>query len=260
MTQHLAFDFTQAPERNPEYFYPLALRLDPGEKQQFIATTLVPYREKIESTQAPLMNVGNPYKDFPRTIAATNAFLKPIGLRVHRMTLFLSYKNQTSTTIHCDGTRDPEGKPVKLEARLSYYEIAEAPGAIRWWNNLPNQVTEIAPNGVSQMPVDPESLKWWQREEPKENSFNGYGQSRVSCIADCSEDLRTGRITWADIPAPAFSVVSSCASAILRTNEPHHVIQGDGLRVTVSCQLVFLNGNPTGVWDHIQKNVHLLGA
>lgn len=39
---------------------------------------------------------------------------------------------------------------------------------------------------------------------------------------------------------------------------PHHVIQGNGLRVTISCQLIFEDGNPVGVWEHIQKNIHLV--
>lgn len=59
---------------------------------------------------------------------------------------------------------------------------------------------------------------------------------------------------------PDFSTVSSAPSAILRTNRFHHVIQGPGLRVTVSAQLVFPDGNPVGVWEHIEKNIHLLGV
>ena len=43
MTQQLNYDFTQAPLRNPDYFYPLALVLDPVEKANFIATGLVPH-------------------------------------------------------------------------------------------------------------------------------------------------------------------------------------------------------------------------
>jgi hypothetical protein len=125
-----------------------------------------------------------------------------------------------------------------LEARLSYYEIAESPGAIRWWNYLPN-------TGITVFPPDP---------------VNGT-QERISCFADCVEDLRTDQISWDDIPDPDFSTVSSAPSAILRTNRFHHVIQGPGLRVTVSCQLVWADtGSPEGVWEHIQQNIHLLGV
>lgn len=234
MTQQLNFDFSQPATRNPEYFYPLDLRLDPDEKSNFIKTALLPHRNKIEGSGYGLSNVGNADESFPITIANTNEFLKPLGLKTRRMTLFLSSKSQTSWVIHCDGVRAPTG-PAMLEARLSYYEIAEEPGAIRWWKDLPNKGIDIFPA----------------------NEKLGT-QERISCFADCAEELRIDKITWDDIPQPDFSVVSSVPSAILRTNRFHHVIQGPGLRVTVSCQLVFENGSPEGVWEHIQKNMHLL--
>ena len=235
MTQQLDFDFTQEPRRNPEYFYPLNLRLDPVEKENFIKTALVPHRNKIEGSNYGLSNVGNADQYFTRTISATNEFLKPLGLKSRRMTLFLSAKNQTSWVIHCDGVRGPTG-PTTLEARLSYYEIAEQPGAIRWWKDLPSKGLEVFP--------------------PSEVLGT---QERISCFAECAEALRTDQITWDDVPPPDFSTVSSAPSAILRTNRFHHVIQGPGLRVTVSCQIVWAhNGSPVGVWDHIQQNIHLL--
>jgi hypothetical protein len=234
MTQQLDFDFDQAPIRHPNYFYPLELLLDPEEKDNFIRTGLVPYKNKIKGSGMGLSNVGNADQYFKRTMAATNQFLVPLGLVTRRMTLFLSDQNATSWVIHCDGVRDIDNNPARLEARLSYYEIADAPGAIRWWDNLPNELA-----------VYPAA---------------GYTQERITCIADCAEDLRNNKITWADIPAPAFATVSSVPSAILRTNHPHHVIQGPGLRVTVSYQLVFPNGSPHGVWEHIENNIHKLGV
>jgi hypothetical protein len=234
MTQQLDYDFSQAPVRNPEYFFPLDLKLDPEEKSNFINNGLIPHRTKIEGTGHGLSNVTNADEWFPKTIANTNEFLKPLKLKVRRVTLFLSDKSQTSWVVHCDGVWY-QGKPSILEARLSYYEIAEEPGAIRWWNNL-NTTIQVHP-------------------------ANEYTQERVNCMADCAEDLRTDKITWADIPQPTFSVVSSAPSAILRTNHPHHVIQGPGLRVTISCQLVFAdNERPFGVWNHIKNNIHLIGA
>jgi hypothetical protein len=237
MTQQLNYNFDQPVTGHPEFFYPLNLRLDPKEKENFIRTALVPYRNKIEGSKHGLSNVGNADKSFPRTIARTDEFVKPLGLKTRRMTLFLSDQGQTSWVIHCDGVRGPDG-PAMLEARLSYYEIAESPGAIRWWNYLPN-------TGITVFPPDP---------------VNGT-QERISCFADCVEDLRTDQISWDDIPDPDFSTVSSAPSAILRTNRFHHVIQGPGLRVTVSCQLVWADtGSPEGVWEHIQQNIHLLGV
>lgn len=236
MTQQLYFDFSQPALGHPEFFYPLGLKLDPVEKENFIKTALVPHRNKIEGSNYGLSNVGNADKSFPKTIAATNLFLKPLGLVTRRLTLFLSDQSQTSWVIHCDGVRGPDG-PALLEARLSYYEIAEQPGAIRWWNYLPNAGVKVYP--------------------PDEQLGT---QERISCFADCAEQLKDDKMTWDDIPPPDFSTVSSAPSAILRTNRFHHVIQGPGLRVTVSCQLVFPNGSPIGVWEHIQNNIYKLGV
>jgi hypothetical protein len=236
MTQQLYFDFSQPALGHPEFFYPLGLKLDPVEKENFIKTALVPHRNKIEGSNYGLSNVGNADKSFPKTIVATNEFLKPLGLVTRRLTLFLSDQSQTSWVIHCDGVRGPDG-PALLEARLSYYEIAEQPGAIRWWNYLPNAGVKVYP--------------------PDEQLGT---QERISCFADCAEQLKDDKMTWDDIPPPDFSTVSSAPSAILRTNRFHHVIQGPGLRVTVSCQLVFPDGSPIGVWEHIQNNIHKLGV
>lgn len=236
MTQQLDFDFSQPALRHPDFFYPLGLKLDPEEKQHFIKTALAPHRTKIQGSNYGLSNVGNADKSFPRTIAATNLFLKPLGLMTRRLTLFLSDQSQTSWVIHCDGVRGPNG-PTMLEARLSYYELAEQPGAIRWWNHLPN-------TGIKVYPPDAKLGT----------------QERTTCIADCAELLKDNKLTWADVPDPDFSTVSSAPSAILRTNRFHHVIQGPGLRVTVSAQLVWENtGDPAGVWQHIENNIHLLG-
>ena len=233
MTQQLNFDFQLDPIRNPDYFFPLTLKLDPTEKANFIATGLVPHVNKISGTKHGLSNVGNANEYFPVTIAQTNAYVKELGLQVRKVTLFLSDSNQTSWVIHSDGVYF-KGKPSILEARISYYEIAEAPGAIRWWDNIKS------------------TLQIYSKTE--------YTQERVTYIADCAEDIRDNKLTWDDIPAPAFSAVTSAPSALLRTNRPHHVIQGPGLRVTVSCQLVFNDGNPVGVWEHIQNNIHKLGV
>jgi hypothetical protein len=208
--------------------------LDPEEKANFINTVLAQYSAKFKGGRHGLSNVGNTTELFPKTIAQTNEFVKPLQLKVHRVTLFLSSSDVTSWILHADGVNIDKEEGLLLEGRLSYYEIAHAPGAIRWWKDLPMT----------------------RRFEPA----NDYSQSRVNYQADCSEDIRDNKLTWDDIPQPNFSVVTSVPSAILRTNVPHHVIQGSGLRVTVSCQLIFENGRPEGVWEHIQKNIHLLGA
>jgi len=36
------------------------------------------------------------------------------------------------------------------------------------------------------------------------------------------------------------------------------VVQGDGFRYVVGTTITFEDGNPTGVWDHIRKNIDRL--
>jgi len=234
MTQQLTYDFSQPATRNPEYFFPLSLKLDPEEKANFINTVLVEHTAKFKGTQIGLRNVSNAGSHFLKTCKQTEDFIRPLGLKVHNMTLFMSSENVTSWVLHADGVNIGKEEGLLLEARLSYYEIAEAPGAIRWWKDLP-MTRQILP-------------------------ASEYSQSRVNYQADCSEDIYNDKLTWDDIPQPGFSVVTSVPSAILRTNIPHHVIQGPGMRVTVSFQLVFENGRPEGVWEHIQNNINLIGA
>jgi hypothetical protein len=234
MTQQLVYDFSQPPIRDPDYFFPLNLKLDPEEKANFINIAMIEHTAKFKGTGIGLSNVGNADDFFPKTIAQTNEFVKPLKLKVRKVTLFLSDGSQTSWVIHCDGVWYKQ-RPTILEARLSYYEIAEEPGAIRWWDNLSTTL--------------------------KVHPANEYSQERINCQADVADLLREDKITWDKIPSPAFSVVTSAPSAILRTNRPHHVIQGPGLRVTISCQLVHdSDEDPFGVWEHIQRNIHLLGA
>jgi len=232
MTQQLQYDFTQAPVRNSAFFYPLDLKLDPKEKEQFIEQMVTKNESKFRNSTVGLSNISSVNKYFTKTQAQTEIFVKPLGLKVHRATFFMSAKNVTSGTIHADGINIPGSEGLLLEARFSYYEIAEAPGAIRWWKNLP-------------------MTRMFQAADE-------YNQARVNYQADCTADLRDDKITWDDIPPPDFDTVSSVPSAILRTNIPHHVIQGPGMRVTISFQLIFENGRPEGVWEHIEKNFHLL--
>lgn len=231
MTQQLKYDFSTPPVCNPDFFFPLDLKLDPEEKENFIKVGLPPYRKKVIGHA--LSNVGNADEYFAKTKKNANEYVKPLGLEVRKMTLFLSDENQTSHVVHCDGVRGPDGIPTMLEARLSYYEIAEAPGAIRWWDGLKPELTI--------------------------HGANEYTQERISCIVDWADDIRKNKLKWSDVPQPVFDVVTSVPSALLRTNQAHHVIQGPGLRVTVSCQLVFAGTRrPEGVWKHIQQNIHLL--
>jgi hypothetical protein len=217
------------------YFYPLALTIDSAEKESFVKNQLPGLRDRYQGTGHGLVNVGTVTELFPRTIAQTNQAVEVLGLRTRAVTLFAGDADSTSYAIHADGVYYNR-KPALLEARLSYYELADAPGRLCWW--------------------DQQDLPMTMREYPATE----YSQTRINVMANCVEDLQAGRLQWHDLPGPVFETESSVPSAILRTDQPHTVIQGSGFRVTISCQLVFADGNPSGVWQHIENNINKLGV
>ena len=216
------------------YFYPLELSIDPEEKESFVMNHVPGLIEKYAGTGHSLVNVGTVTELFPRTIQQTDQLVETLGLRTRAVTLFAGDADSTSYAIHADGVYYNR-QPTLLEARLSYYELATAPGKLCWWDSTDLPVT--------------------MREYPATE----YSQARVNVMANCVEDLQAGRLQWHDLPSTVFETESTVPSAILRTNQPHTVIQGSGFRITISCQLVFADGNPTGVWQHIQDNIYKLG-
>lgn len=217
------------------YFYPLQLAIDPNEKESFIKNQLPGLYEKYAGTGHGLVNVGTVTELFPSTIAQTNQVVESLGLRTRAVTLFAGDADSTSYAIHADGVYYNR-QPTLLEARLSYYELADAPGTLCWW--------------------DQRDLPMTMREYPATE----YSQARVNVMANCVEDLQAGRLQWHDLPGTVFETKSAVPSAILRTDQPHTVVQGSGFRITISCQLVFADGNPVGVWQHIENNIYKLGV
>jgi len=237
MTQQLTYDFTLDPVRNLDYFIPLQLTLDPEEKANFIANGYKLYKDTFSGSGRGLSSVEANDLIWKKTLAKCNEFFRPIGLKTRCATIFASDQNITAWGIHCDGVRHANGTLGLLEARISFYEVADAPGALRWWDST-------LPTTIKELPADPTRKL----------------ASRVICFADCADDLRDDKITWDHIPSPIFSTTTKCASAIVRTNVPHHIIQGNGFRATIGLQIVFSNNESSGVWDHIQKNIHKLGV
>lgn len=221
------------PIPNTSYFYPLSLTLDPEEKARFITFFEKTYKQDVgdQPLYSPLANaVGH----FPKTVERTDKFLKPLGLIVRNFTLFTGAGNSEGKNIHVDGCKLEDGKTdVVLEARLSYYEMAEAPGVIRWFPKT-EEYTKFTRNSPGKMMATHWLLPW-------------------------IEDLKSGKLTWETCPDYEFATPSTVPSAILRTNVPHHVMQGPGVRLTVSAQLIWADTkSPVGVWEHIVKNFHLL--
>lgn len=215
------------------YFIPLDLRIDPVEKEHFVRKHIPELKKKYANSGQGLANVGNVTKLFPKTIAQTNQYVDSLGLTTRAVTLFAGDANTASWVIHADGVYYND-KPALLEARLSYYELAESPGIIRWWDNLPMVMQELP--------------------------ATAHSAARLNVMAECAELLRDRYIGWDELPPVTFEAETSVASAILRTDHAHHVIQGSGLRITISCQLVFADGNPHGVWEHIKNNIMVLGV
>lgn len=237
MSTHLTADFSTPPVQNLDYFIPLNLKIDASEKENFINNGLKLYKDRFKGTGKSLMPVEFNNSLWTNTLKEANEFFAPIHVSVRCSTIFVSDANTTCPNIHKDGAIDSNGNPTLLEARLAYYEIADAPGIIRWWNDtIP--MTLLHEQGNPTLGTPP----------------------KVICRADCAHDLANGKVTWDNLPAPDFTAVTTCSSAIVRTNKPHHVIQGNGFRATIGFQLVTKNDTIAGVWKHIQENIHRLGV
>jgi hypothetical protein len=221
------------PTPNPKYFYPLQLKLDPEEKAKFLTYFEDNFKKDV-GVQALYSPIGDAKQFFPNTVRDTNQFLEPLGIMVRNLTVFTGAADSEGKNIHVDGCRLADGvTDVVLEARLSYYEMAEAPGVIRWFPKT-DEYTKFTRNIPGKMLATHWLLPW-------------------------ISDLISGKLTWETCPDYEFATSSNSSSAILRTNLPHHVIQGPGVRLTVSAQLIWADTkSPIGVWDHIEKNFHLL--
>lgn len=221
------------PTPNPKYFYPLQLKLDLEEKAKFLKYFEDNFKKDV-GAQALYSPMGDAKQFFPNTVRDTNQFLEPLGIMVRNLTVFTGAADSEGKNIHVDGTKLADGvTDVILEARLSYYEMAEAPGVIRWFPKT-DEYTKFTRNIPGKMLATHWLLPW-------------------------INDLLSGKLTWETCPDYEFATSSNSPSAILRTNLPHHVIQGPGVRLTVSAQLIWADTkSPIGVWDHIEKNFHLL--
>lgn len=223
------------PTPNPSYFYPLTLKLDPEEKVKFIEFFEKAYKHDV-GNQALYSPMASAVGYFPKSVEQTNEFLKPLNLMVRNLTVFTGAANNDGKNIHIDGTKLGDGQTdAILEARLSYYEMSEAPGIIRWF------------------PKTEEYIKYKKFEPGK--------QIATHWLLPWITELLSGKLTWETCPDYEFATSSNAPSAILRTNLPHHVVQGPGIRLTVSAQLIWADTrSPVGVWEHIEKNFHLLGT
>lgn len=205
---------------HPDFFVPLELKLPQEDKiaLQDIVIPLLSGQHK-NSKRLWFNSAQSSKHEFKATQEVANQFLNPMGLRADVMGVFVVNPNTYDRNIH--------GDSAKLETRLNFYEMTEAPGVVRWFPDTGDGYDSYNKNldGIE---------------------FLDYTWPWV-------EQFKRKQIDWKDLPNPIWSTATNCPSALVRTNYPHHVIQGNGLRITVTCRVVDITtGSTTGTWKNIQ--------
>jgi hypothetical protein len=206
---------------HPDYFVPLSLKL-PAVDKQVLEQQVIPFLAKKhqDSTRLWFNSAQSVDYDFAETKNLANQFLKPLGLCADVMGVFVVNANTYDRNIHSDSAR--------LETRLNFYELTQAPGVVRWFPDTGD--------GYDSYNKNLDGIEFLDYTWPWVDAF------------------KQGHLDWADIPAPVHSTATACASGLVRTNLPHHVIQGSGLRITVTCRVVDLVTLDTkNTWHRIKQ-------
>jgi hypothetical protein len=213
-------DIKQPVRAHPGFFIPLELKL-PQEDKIALHNIVIPLlKEQHKNSNRLWFNSAQASKhEFKATQEVANQFLNPMGLKADVMGVFIVNPNTYDRNIHSDSAR--------LETRLNFYEMTEAPGVVRWFPDTGDGYDSYNKNldGIN---------------------FLDYTWPWV-------EQFKKRQIDWKDLPDPIWSTSTDCPSALVRTNYPHHVIQGNGLRITVTCRVVdLITGSTINTWKKIQ--------
>lgn len=234
--KNLIWNLQEEINYNQDFFIPLDLKLDPEEKNNFAMHFAKEYLPGMSKMTNLSVADGNVKEFFPNSYKQANDLLRPLGLCARAMTLFVSPPTpdiEQCRNVHIDSTKTREGDVFPLEARLSYYEMAEVPGIIRWYPSNKDEVEYV--------------------KLPQTDSAIFEGKNSRIYATEWITALRQGRLSWEDAPDYIHSTTTSVPSALLRTNLPHNVIQGPGIRITVSCQIQWIHSkSPVGTWQHIR--------
>ena len=205
------------PHRN--FFIPLDLRLPKEDVDACQSHVIAHLKELHKSSNRLWFNSAAASKHpFTATQSIANDFLNPLGLKADVMGVFIVNPNTYDRNIHADS--------AKLETRLNFYELAEAPGVVRWFPD--------SGDGYDSYNKNLDGIE-----------FLDYTWPWV-------EDFKKKKLPWSVVPTPIHSTATTCPSALVRTDFPHHVIQGPGLRITVTCRVVDKEtGSTTGTWDKL---------
>jgi hypothetical protein len=119
-------NLAQGVRQHPNFFIPLELKL-PQEDKIVLEQTVIPQlREQHKKSTRLWFNSAHSTKhNFKATQEVANEFLNPLGLKADVMGVFIVNPNTYDRNIHSDS--------AKLETRLNFYEMAEAPGVVRWF-------------------------------------------------------------------------------------------------------------------------------
>ena len=205
---------------HPDFFIPLELKLPQEDKiaiQNGIIDRLRQQHEKstrlwFNSTHA----VGH---EFNATRKMMDEFLNPMGLAAEVIGVFIVNANTYDRNIHSDSAR--------LETRLNFYELAEAPGIVRWFPDTGD--------GYESYNKNLDGIEFLDYTWPWVDKF------------------KRQELDWKDIPDPIWSTATLCPSALVRTDYPHHVVQGPGLRITITTRVIDLEtGSTRGTWAKIK--------
>lgn len=157
------------------------------------------------------------------TVNQTNEFLLKYSCKIGHYGIFLTPANLTDLTIHIDGCKTPTRDLAVLEARFSYYDLVGKNGEVEWFQDIGDRYEEVI-----------------VKEDRSARSY------RFRWV----ENYKQGLIQKNDCPPSLFKMKTNIDSAIIRTNIPHRVIQGNELRATLGFQILDLKtGEPDGVWE-----------
>lgn len=204
-----------------DFFVPLNLTL-PNKVKSFFQEV---YVDELKLKQSQRKQLGLfPLPDSVEAIELkelVDNFLQPLGLRSGAFGAFALNKSTRDNNIHVDAMR--------LNTRLSFYELAETPGEINWYADDGTGYEDWRPSYLGGQPILDYRYPW-------------------------VDELQAGKRTWADCPAPAYSVTTDVPSAFIMTSLPHHVVQGSGFRITISCQVVDTKtGSVENTWTKVRS-------
>lgn len=208
-------------QANLDYFIPVNLSL-PESAKTFLKESFVFELQEVQSKKKQLGLYPLPDNDSLKDMKLlVEDFLRPIGLKAGAFGAFALTQSVRDKNIHVDAMR--------LNTRLSFYELAETPGEIHWYADDGTGYESWRPSYLGGSPILDYRYPW-------------------------VDELQAGKRTWNECPEPIFKVSTNVPSALVMTALPHNVVQGPGFRITVSCQVMDLESDSIeGTWRKVRS-------